>query len=148
MLRCYHFPVDLSGKIKVPDGLHNTDAFVPDSLDLTAASRAYLMEPHWNPSIERQALARVYRMGQRRPVTTIRYVMRNSFEDVGHMQHICSRKTYTDVWQHVLDVQHRKQRLADLLLNPKGSLSNLDGKERLEVRLATSFMQGLRLTEA
>ena len=51
-------------------------------LDLTAASRAYLMEPHWNPSVEQQALARIYRMGQKRPVTTVRYVMRDSFEDV------------------------------------------------------------------
>ena len=52
-------------------------------LDLTAASRAYLMEPHWNPSLEQQALARIYRMGQSRTVTTIRYIMRDSFEDVG-----------------------------------------------------------------
>jgi SWI/SNF-related matrix-associated actin-dependent regulator of chromatin subfamily A3 len=57
-------------------------------LDLTAASRAYLMEPHWNPSVEQQALARVYRMGQRRPVTTVRYIMRNSFEDVSRMDFI------------------------------------------------------------
>jgi SNF2 family DNA or RNA helicase len=40
------------------------------------------MEPHWNPSVEQQALARIYRMGQTRKVTTIRYIMRNSFEDV------------------------------------------------------------------
>jgi SNF2 family DNA or RNA helicase len=40
------------------------------------------MEPHWNPSVEQQALARIYRMGQKRKVTTIRYIMRNSFEDV------------------------------------------------------------------
>ena len=40
------------------------------------------MEPHWNPSVEQQALARIYRMGQTRKVTTIRYIMRDSFEDV------------------------------------------------------------------
>lgn len=51
-------------------------------LDLTAASRAYLMEPQWNPSVEHQALARVHRIGQQRPVTTVRYVMRDSFEEV------------------------------------------------------------------
>lgn len=51
-------------------------------LDLTAASRAYLMEPQWNPTIEEQALARVYRLGQTRPVTTVRFIMRNSIEDV------------------------------------------------------------------
>lgn len=53
-----------------------------DSLDLTSASRAYLMEPHWNPSVEQQALARVYRIGQQRPVTTVRYIMRNSYKQV------------------------------------------------------------------
>jgi SWI/SNF-related matrix-associated actin-dependent regulator of chromatin subfamily A3 len=52
------------------------------SLNLTAASRAYLMEPQWNPNIEAQALARVHRLGQTRNVTTIRFIMRNSIEDV------------------------------------------------------------------
>lgn len=51
-------------------------------LDLTAASRAYLLEPHWNPMIEEQALCRVHRVGQKRTVTTIRYLIRNSFEEV------------------------------------------------------------------
>ncbi|KAA8618925.1 HepA Superfamily II DNA-RNA helicase SNF2 family [Pyrenophora tritici-repentis] len=51
-------------------------------LDLTAASRVHLLEPQWNPSLEDQALARVHRLGQTRPVTTIRYVMEDSFEEV------------------------------------------------------------------
>jgi len=51
-------------------------------LDLTAASRAYLLEPHWNPMTEEQALCRVHRVGQEREVTTIRYLMRDSFEEV------------------------------------------------------------------
>lgn len=52
------------------------------SLDLTTGSRAYLLEPHWNPMIEEQALCRVHRISQKRKVTTIRYLMRNSFEEV------------------------------------------------------------------
>ncbi|EHL01886.1 putative SWI/SNF-related matrix-associated actin-dependent regulator of chromatin subfamily A member 3-like 3 [Glarea lozoyensis 74030] len=51
-------------------------------LDLTAGSRAYLLEPHWNPMVEEQALCRVHRVGQKRNVTTIRYLMRDSFEEV------------------------------------------------------------------
>lgn len=70
-------------------------------LDLTSASRAYLMEPHWNPSVEQQALARIHRMGQTKPVTTVRYVMRDSFED------------------HVLNIQKRKQLLTEFLLAPQ-----------------------------
>jgi SNF2 family DNA or RNA helicase len=52
------------------------------SLDLTAASTVHLLEPQWNPSLEDQSLARVHRLGQTRPVTTIRYVMEDSFEEV------------------------------------------------------------------
>jgi SNF2 family DNA or RNA helicase len=42
----------------------------------------HLLEPQWNPSLEEQALARVHRLGQTRPVTAIRYVMEDSFEEV------------------------------------------------------------------
>lgn len=51
-------------------------------LTLTAASRAYLMEPQWNPAIEEQALSRIHRIGQTRPVTTVRFIMDNSIEQV------------------------------------------------------------------
>jgi SNF2 family DNA or RNA helicase len=54
-------------------------------LDLTAGSRAYLLEPHWNPMIEEQALCRVHRVGQKREVTTVRYLIRGSFEEVCHL---------------------------------------------------------------
>jgi SNF2 family DNA or RNA helicase len=53
-------------------------------LDLTAASRVHLLEPQWNPSLEDQALARVHRLGQTRPVITIRYIMEDSFEEVSN----------------------------------------------------------------
>lgn len=68
-------------------------------LDLTAASRAYLLEPQWNPMIEEQALCRIYRMGQKSDVTTIRYRIRNSFEE------------------NVVAIQDRKKDLASLTLS-------------------------------
>ncbi|KAK4444372.1 SNF2 family N-terminal domain-containing protein [Podospora aff. communis PSN243] len=52
------------------------------SLTLTVASRAYLLEPHWNPTLEDQALARIHRMGQKREVTTVRFFVRDTFEKV------------------------------------------------------------------
>ncbi|KAF2458817.1 SNF2 family N-terminal domain-containing protein [Lineolata rhizophorae] len=70
-----------------------------EGLDLTAASRVYLLEPQWNPSVEEQALARIHRLGQKRTVTTIRFAMKDSIED------------------HVLGIQDRKKHLADLLLS-------------------------------
>ena len=68
-------------------------------LDLTAASRAYIMEPQWNPMSESQALDRIHRLGQKREVTTIRYVVQGTWEE------------------RVLKLQQRKQQLADLTLS-------------------------------
>ncbi|KAK8031327.1 hypothetical protein PG990_001061 [Apiospora arundinis] len=51
-------------------------------LTLTAASRVYLMEPQWNPALEEQALARIHRIGQMQPVTTIRFVVEKTIEEV------------------------------------------------------------------
>ncbi|KAH7068216.1 DNA repair protein rad5, partial [Paraphoma chrysanthemicola] len=70
-------------------------------LDITAASRAYILEPQWNPTVEEQALARVHRMGQIKEVTTIRFVMADTFEE------------------RVVETQERKKELAELLLSPE-----------------------------
>ncbi|GME27221.1 Swi snf-related matrix-associated actin-dependent regulator of chromatin subfamily a member 3-like 1 [Neofusicoccum parvum] len=85
-------------------------------LDLTAASRAYLLEPQWNPTTEEQALARIHRMGQERPVTTIRFIMRRSFEE------------------HVMKVQDRKRELADLIFSGGRSSGAEQTQARLSVR--------------
>jgi SWI/SNF-related matrix-associated actin-dependent regulator of chromatin subfamily A3 len=39
------------------------------------------MEPQWNPMIEDQALDRIHRLGQTKDVTTVRYIIRGSFEE-------------------------------------------------------------------
>lgn len=70
-------------------------------LDLTVASRAYIMEPQWNPMSESQALDRIHRLGQLKEVQTIRYIMLGSWEE------------------KVLAVQKRKQDLADLTLGSR-----------------------------
>ncbi|KAL7948125.1 P-loop containing nucleoside triphosphate hydrolase protein [Trichoderma barbatum] len=69
-------------------------------LTLTVASRAYLMEPHWNPTLEEQALARIHRIGQTQEVTTVRFYMRDSFEE------------------QVMELQESKKNLAGVLLSP------------------------------
>jgi SNF2 family DNA or RNA helicase len=40
------------------------------------------MEPQWNPALEEQALDRIHRIGQTQPVTTVRFIMEKSFEEV------------------------------------------------------------------
>jgi SNF2 family DNA or RNA helicase len=44
-----------------------------------------MLEPQWNPTVEEQAMARVHRIGQTRPVTEIRYIMEGSIEEVSFM---------------------------------------------------------------
>jgi SNF2 family DNA or RNA helicase len=50
-------------------------------LNLQVANRVYVMSPHYNPTMEVQALGRCYRHGQCKPVQVIRLVMRDSIEE-------------------------------------------------------------------
>lgn len=45
------------------------------------ASRVYIMSPQWNPNDEKQAIARVYRTGQRRAVTVHRLVLEGTIDE-------------------------------------------------------------------
>jgi len=70
-------------------------------LNLTAARRVYLMDPYWNPAVENQAVDRIHRLGQTRPVKTIKMIMEDSIET------------------RLLEVQARKLELANVTLgNP------------------------------
>ena len=40
------------------------------------------MEPQWNPMVEDQAFDRVHRIGQTKEVTTVRYIVKNTLEEV------------------------------------------------------------------
>ncbi|KAF7354866.1 ATP-dependent helicase rhp16 [Mycena sanguinolenta] len=50
------------------------------ALNLTEASRVYLMDSWWNPAVEYQAMDRIHRLGQRRPVKAIKLVIEDSIE--------------------------------------------------------------------
>ncbi|KAJ3579073.1 hypothetical protein NPX13_g1492 [Xylaria arbuscula] len=49
-------------------------------LNLAVATRIYLLEPQWNPSIESQAIGRALRFGQTAQVVITRYIMIDSIE--------------------------------------------------------------------
>ncbi|WVF69696.1 hypothetical protein IAT40_004475 [Kwoniella sp. CBS 6097] len=77
-------------------------------LNLTVASRCYLVDPYWNPSVEAQAIDRIHRMGQTRPVVAVKLMIKNSIEEK-------------------LDkIQKKKANLAQL------SLKNMSRKELME----------------
>jgi SNF2 family DNA or RNA helicase len=50
-------------------------------LNLTTASRVYIVEPYWNPAVEQQAIDRVHRLGQRKPVEVVRLIVEDSIEN-------------------------------------------------------------------
>ncbi|TFY83401.1 hypothetical protein EWM64_g616 [Hericium alpestre] len=67
-------------------------------LNLTAAQRVYLMDPYWNPAVENQAVDRIHRLGQTKPVTTVKLIIENSIE------------------ARLLEVQKKKTELANMTL--------------------------------
>ncbi|KAL1406979.1 hypothetical protein Q8F55_006392 [Vanrija albida] len=85
-------------------------------LNLTSASRAYLVDPYWNPSVEAQAIDRIHRLGQKRPVTAIKLMVKDSVE------------------KRLSDIQQKKANLANL------SLKNMSRQELMEQK-ADELMQ-------
>jgi DNA repair protein RAD5 len=59
-------------------------------LNLTAASRCYMMDPWWSFAVEAQAIDRVHRMGQTQKVEVVRFVTKDSIE--GRMLRVQERK--------------------------------------------------------
>ena len=82
-------------------------------LNLTAASKVYVMEPQYNPAAVAQAVDRVHRLGQTRDVTIIQFIMKDSIEE------------------KILELAKKKQQLADLSMNR----GKLDKKEVQEQRM-------------
>ena len=83
-------------------------------LNLTTANKAYVMEPQFNPAAEAQAVDRVHRLGQRRPVSIMRFIMEQSFEE------------------KMLELQRKKKDLADLTMAREKTSKEDQAKQRLE----------------
>ncbi len=64
-------------------------------LNLTKASYVILLDPWWNPFIEKQAIARSHRIGQTQPVTVTRFITKNTIEE------------------KIIQLQHKKKMLSD-----------------------------------
>ncbi|AGA34467.1 SNF2-related protein [Thioalkalivibrio nitratireducens DSM 14787] len=77
-------------------------------LNLTAADYVIHLDPWWNPAVEDQASDRAHRIGQQRPVTVYRLVMRGSIEE------------------RIIDLHARKRDLADTLLEGGDASARLD----------------------
>ncbi|KAJ9176893.1 hypothetical protein P3X46_012158 [Hevea brasiliensis] len=51
------------------------------ALNLTVASHVFLMDPWWNPAVERQAQDRIHRIGQYKPIRIVRFIIENTIEE-------------------------------------------------------------------
>ena len=71
-------------------------------LNLTAADYVFLLDPWWNPAVERQAVDRTHRIGQTRAVTAYRLVAKDTVEE------------------KVLALQAEKRALAEALFEGQG----------------------------
>lgn len=86
-------------------------------LNLTSGNSVYVMEPQYNPAAEAQAIDRVHRLGQRRPVRTVRYIMRGSIEE------------------KMLELQDKKIQLANLSMDRSSSRGVIDKAEAAKQKL-------------
>lgn len=75
-------------------------------LTLTEADTVILYDPWWNPAVERQAMDRAHRIGQDKPVFVHRLVAAGTVEE------------------KILNMQSRKQALADALFEQNGGSTN------------------------
>lgn len=81
-------------------------------LNLTCASRAYMMDPWWSPSLEDQAIDRVHRIGQESNVKIIRFIMENSIEE--KMLSIQDRKRTLGEAVDADEEERRKRRIEEI----------------------------------
>jgi SNF2 family DNA or RNA helicase len=50
-------------------------------LNLTCASQCVILDPFWNPFVEAQAIDRIHRIGQSKPVVVHRIIIEGTVED-------------------------------------------------------------------
>lgn len=68
-------------------------------LNLTEADYVFILDPWWNPAVERQAMDRTHRIGQDKPVFVYKFITRDTIEE------------------KIVNLQKRKQKVSDDLLD-------------------------------
>ena len=84
-------------------------------LNLTAADYVIHLDPWWNPAVEDQASDRAHRIGQERPVTIYRFVMRNTIEE------------------KIIALHENKRNLANELLSGQGVSGKLSNDDLMDL---------------
>ncbi len=80
-------------------------------LNLTEADYVFMLDPWWNPAVERQAINRAHRIGQEKNVFVYKFITRNTVEE------------------KILKLQERKSDLAGMFINDNNPLKSLSFEE-------------------
>jgi hypothetical protein len=84
-------------------------------INLTSATHVLHLDPWWNPAVEDQATDRAHRIGQTRPVTSIRFVAKGTVEEA------------------IVGVRERKRELANAVLDGTDVAAKLSQAELLDL---------------
>jgi SNF2 family DNA or RNA helicase len=84
-------------------------------LNLTSAGYVFILDPWWNPAVEKQAINRAHRIGQEKNVIVYKFITRNTVEE------------------KILKLQHKKSRIANLLIRQDSLLKTLSFSELQEL---------------
>jgi SNF2 family DNA or RNA helicase len=76
-------------------------------LNLTGADYVFMLDPWWNPAVEKQAINRAHRIGQDKKVFVYKFITRDTVEE------------------KILLLQQRKTTLADMLIDNNNPLKNM-----------------------
>ncbi|KAG1688361.1 hypothetical protein DVH05_003792 [Phytophthora capsici] len=98
-------------------------------LNLTAAAHVFIMEPSWNPSLERQAIDRAHRFGQTREVRVVRFIVKGSIEE------------------RVVALQNKKRQLTAAFLGDDDILTSAKKSRLRKARMSTGDLRRLFFSE-
>ncbi|GAW05450.1 snf2 family [Lentinula edodes] len=88
-------------------------------LNLTVANNVYLMDPWWQEGIESQAIDRVNRIGQTKPVHVYQLIAEDTVEskvlEIQDRKKILIKEAFSGVKRTETERQHREARLQDLI---------------------------------
>jgi superfamily II DNA or RNA helicase len=84
-------------------------------LNLTQADYVFMLDPWWNPAVERQAINRAHRIGQHKNVFVYKFITRNTVEE------------------KILKLQQKKSDLAGLFINENNPAKSLSFDELNEL---------------
>ena len=84
-------------------------------LNLTAADYVFILDPWWNPAVEKQAVSRAHRIGQHRHVFSYKFITTNSVEE------------------KILSLQQAKAHLAGDFISSNNPFKGYSDEEILEI---------------